>query len=275
MSADTGPAWTVISARAPLVDWSELWQAREIVGFFALRDLRIRYKQAVLGAAWVMIQPLAMVAAFTLVFDRVASVDTHGVPYGAFALAGLIGWTYVTQCIGRGSEVLVSNPSLITKVYFPRLTAPLSSLLPPLVDLGVGLVILAVVCAVQGIAPTIGLLLLPVWVLLLALTALGPTCFLAAVNVRFRDARQIVPTALQILLFLSPVAYSAASLDGVARYAYALNPAVGVLEMGRFVLVGGPWPGTVLAVSLVVAVLLDVLGIRYFVASSRAFADVI
>ena len=137
------------------------------------------------------------------------------------------------------------------------------------------LLVLAVICLVLGVVPTPGLLLLPVWLLLLALTALGPTCFLAAVNVRFRDARQVVPTALQVLLFLSPVAYSAASLEGVARYAYALNPLAGVLELGRFVLVGGPWPGSALAVSTTVAVLFAVLGIRYFLRASRSFADVI
>ncbi len=275
VSADSGPPWTVNAAQGQLVDWGELWRAREIIGFFALRDLRVRYKQAVLGAAWVAIQPLVTVAAFTLVFDRLARVDTRGVPYVAFALAGLLGWTYVSQCIGRGSEVLVGNTSLVTKVYFPRLTAPLSSLLPPLVDLLVGLVVLAVVCLVLGVRPSAGLLLLPAWLVLLVLTALGPTCLLAAVNVRFRDVRQVVPTALQVLLFLSPVAYSAASLDGAARYAYALNPVAGVLEFGRFVLVGGPWPGTVLAVSSAVAVLFALVGVRYFLRASRAFADVI
>ncbi|MGY1786718.1 ABC transporter permease [Geodermatophilus sp. SYSU D00698] len=275
MSADPRPAWTVNAAHGRLVDWGELWRAREIIGFFALRDLRVRYKQAVLGAAWVVLQPLVTVAAFTLVFDRLAGVGTSGIPYVAFALAGLLGWTYVSQCIGRGSEVLVGNTSLVTKVYFPRLTAPLASLLPPLVDLLVGLLLLAVVCVVLGVVPTAGLLLFPVWLLLLALTALGPTCFLAAVNVRYRDAREVVPTALQVLLFLSPVAYSAASLEGLARYAYALNPVVGVLELGRFVLVGGPWPGAVVALSAAVSLVLAVLGVRYFLRASRAFADVI
>lgn len=275
MSSDSGPPWTVNSAGGKLVDWGELWRAREIVGFLALRDLRLRYKQAALGAAWVVLQPLVTVAALTLVFDRLAGVDTRGVPYVAFALAGLVGWTYVSQCITRGSEVLVDNTSLVTKVYFPRLTAPLSSLLSPMIDLLVGLLVLGVACVVLGVVPTAGLLLLPAWLVLLALTALGPTCFLAAVNVRYRDAREVVPTALQVLFFLSPVAYSAASLEGLARYAYGLNPVVGVLELGRFVLVGGPWPGTVLAVSSAVAVLLAVLGIRYFLRASRAFADVI
>ncbi|WP_138733980.1 ABC transporter permease [Modestobacter excelsi] len=275
VSSDRGPGWTVNSPTGRLTDWGELWRAREVMGFFALRDLRVRYKQAVLGAAWVVVQPLVTVAVFTLVFDRLADVDTRGVPYVPFALAGLLGWTYVSQCVSRGSEALVANSSLVTKVYIPRLTAPVASLLPPFVDLLVGLGLLAIVCAIFGAVPSVALLLLPVWVLLLALTALGPTCFLAAVNVRFRDARQLVPTALQALLFASPVAYSAASVHGVARYAYALNPMVGVLEFGRFVLIGGPWPGTVLAVSTAVAVLMLAAGVRYFLRASRAFADVI
>ncbi|MGY1684727.1 ABC transporter permease [Geodermatophilus sp. SYSU D00867] len=275
MSADSGPSWTVNAAQGRLVDWGELWRAREIIALLALRDVRIRYKQALLGAAWVVLQPLVTVAAFTFVFDNLAGVDTRGVPYVAFALAGLLGWTYVSQAISRGSGALVGNTSLVTKVYFPRLVVPLASLVPPLVDLGVGLALLAVACVVLGIAPTPALMLFPAWLVLLLLTALGPTCLLSALNVRFRDVGQVVTTGLQVLLFLSPVAYSAASLEGVARYAYALNPVVGVLEFGRFVLVGGPWPGAVLAVSTGVAALLAVVGVRYFSKASRAFADVI
>jgi ABC-type polysaccharide/polyol phosphate export permease len=268
--------WTVNSASGSWrLPWGELWRGREIVGFFALRDLRVRYKQAVLGIAWVVLQPLVTVVAFTLVFDRLADVDSQGIPYPAFALAGLVGWTYLSQCIGRGSDVLVSNSSLITKVYIPRLTAPLASLLPPLADALVGLVLLGVVCFLYGVSPGPQLLLLPLWVALLALTALGPTCFLAALNVRFRDVRQIVPTALQALLFLSPVGYSSASLDGAAQHLYALNPVVGALEFGRFVLIGGSFPGTVLAISATVSVLLAAAGVLFFHRASRAFADVI
>jgi ABC-2 type transport system permease protein/lipopolysaccharide transport system permease protein len=274
---DPAPAsWTVNSPRAgSLFPAADIWQGREIILFFALRDLRVRYKQAVLGVAWVVAQPIITVLTFTLVFDRLADVDSQGLPYPVFALAGLLGWTYVSQCISRGSEVLVNNTSLITKVYFPRITAPLASLLPPGVDLLVGMVLLLLLCLVYGVLPGAALLLLPVWLLLLALTALGPTCFLAALNVRYRDVRQIVPPVLQALLFLSPVGYSSTSLDGVARYLYALNPVVGVLELGRFVLVGGEWPGAPVAVSAAVAVLLAVGGVAYFQRSARHFADVI
>lgn len=268
--------WTVNAAGGgPLVPWRELWANRELVVFFAMRDLRVRYKQAVFGVAWVVLLPIITTAAFTLVFHRLADVDSRGVPYPVFALAGLLGWTYLSQCITRGSEVLVGNPSLITKVYFPRLIAPVASLLPPMVDLGVGLLLLTVVCLAYGVAPGAGLLLLPVWLLLLAVTALGVVCVLAALNVRFRDVRQVVGPVLQALLFLSPVGYSAQALEGWARYAYALNPVVGVLELGRYVLVGAAWPGWSLALSTASALVLSALGLVYFQRAQRSFADVI
>jgi ABC-type polysaccharide/polyol phosphate export permease len=256
-----------------LPHWRELWAARELVGFFALRDFQVRYKQAAIGVAWVVIQPLITVAAFTLAFERIARVNSYGVPYPVFALAGLLGWTYFSQCIGRGSEVLVSNPALISKVYFPRLVAPLASLLPGLVDLGVGLVLLAGLGVVFGVAPSLALLLLPVWLFLLVLTALGPTMLLAALNVRYRDVRYVIPPALQALLLLSPVAYSSASLEGVSGLLYALNPMVGALEFGRFILVGTPWPGWQLGVSVGSTLTLAILGFVYFQHAQRSFAD--
>jgi len=257
------------------VHWQELWAARELVWFLALRDFQVRYKQAVIGVAWVVIQPLVTVAAFTLAFERIGQVDSQGVPYPLFALAGLLGWTYFSQCVGRGSEVLVSNPALISKVYFPRLVAPLASLLPSLVDLGVGLVLLAILSLIYGVAPSAALLLLPIWLLLLVLTALGPVMLLAALNVRYRDVRYVVPPALLALMFLSPVAYSPAGLDSGSRLLYALNPLVGTLEFGRFILVGTPWPGWYIAVSIASAIVLAILGFVYFQRAQRSFADFI
>ena len=261
--------------RGALLPWRELWQARELVVFFASRDLKVRYKQAVLGVTWVVLQPIVTVAALTLVFDRLADVDSQGMPYPVFALAGLLGWTYISACISRGSEVLVGNPSLITKVWFPRIMAPIASLLPPLVDLAVGLVLLMLLMIVYGVLPSAALLMIPLWLLFLALTALGPVLFLAAINVRYRDARQVVAPLLQAMLFLSPVAYTAQALDGAARLVYSLNPAVGVLELGRWVLASGDWPGVLLIPSTAVAVLLTTAGLLYFQRASRHFADVI
>lgn len=271
-----GTRWTENRAHGgSLPHWRELWASRELVGFFALRDFQVRYKQAAIGVAWVVIQPLIIVAAFTLAFEHIAGVSSQGIPYPIFALAGLLGWTYISQCVGRGSEVLVSNPALISKVYFPRIVAPLASLLPGLVDLGVGLVLLAVLGLIFGVAPSPALLLLPIWLLLLLLTALGPIMLLAALNVRYRDVRYVVPPALQALLLLSPVAYSSTSLEGGSRLLYALNPAVGTLEFGRFILVGTPWPGWLLAVSVGTMLTLAVLGFIYFQHAQRSFADYI
>lgn len=268
--------WTENSASGGRrIPWAEVWDARELVWLFALRDLKVRYKQAAFGIGWVVVQPVVTVASFTLVFDRLADVDTGGLPYPVFALAGLLGWTYLSQAIARGSEVLVSNPALVEKVYFPRIIAPVATLLPPMVDLGIGLVLLLVLCLVYGVTPGLALLAAPIWLVLLALTAIGLVSFLAALNVRFRDVRQVVAPALQALLFLSPVGYSSASLEGAGRYLYALNPVAGAIELGRWVLVGGPWPGASLAVSVLSAVLLAAGGTLYFQRAQRAFADVI
>ncbi len=268
--------WTENAASGGrLFPWEELWRARELVTFFAQRDVKVRYKQAVLGVAWVLLQPIVTVAAFTFVFDRLADVDTGGLPYPVFALAGLLGWNYISQCISKGSEVLVGNSAMITKVYFPRVLAPVASLLPPMLDLLVGLGLLALLALAYGVTGGLALLLLPLWLLALAVTALGPVLFLAALNVRYRDVRQVNAPLLQALLFLSPVAYSAAALEGLPRFLYALNPASGAVELGRFVLLDARWPGLPLAVSSAVALALAVTGLVYFQRAQRYFADVI
>jgi ABC-type polysaccharide/polyol phosphate export permease len=256
-----------------LFDWKELWGARELVGFFALRDLQVRYKQAVIGVAWVVVQPLITVLALTLAFQTIAKVDTQGISYPVFALAGLLSWQYIAQCVSRGSEVLVANPALINKVYFPRLVAPVAATLPGLVDLVVGLGVLAVLCVVSSTGPTPALLLVPLWLLLLWLTAVGPVLLLASLNVRFRDVRYVVPPVLQVLLFVSPVAYSSEVLRGSGGFLYSLNPAVGPIELGRFVLVGGPWPGSHLAVSVGSALVIAIVSLLHFQRAQRFFAD--
>jgi ABC-2 type transport system permease protein/lipopolysaccharide transport system permease protein len=271
-----GAGWTEnASTGGQLVPWDELWRARGLILMFALRDLRVRYKQAALGVAWVVIQPVFTVVAFTAVFDRLVDVPSAGLPYPVFALAGLLAWTYLTACISRGSEVLVNTPALVEKVYFPRLIAPLASLLPPLVDLLVGLVLLAGLCLAYGVVPGPQLLLLPVWLALLMLTALGIVCALAALNVRYRDVRQVVTPALQVLLLVSPVAYSYSTVDGTAGLLIALNPVVGALELGRWVLIGADWPGWPLLVSLGSCLVVALGGVLYFQRAQRSFADVI
>lgn len=260
------------AAGAPL---AELWRARELVLFFALRDLRLRYKQAVLGALWVVIQPVLVVVAFTFVFDRVARVGTGGVPYPLFALVGFVGWSYFATVVGRSSEVLVANTSLVTKVWFPRMAAPVAALLPTGVDLAVGLGMVAVLCVWWGVVPGWAVLGLALWLVLLVLTTVGVALWLSALNVRYRDVRHAVAPVLQVALFASPVAYAGDVLDGTAALLYALNPMVGVIGVARWALLDQPWPGLPLLVSAAVTVALAASGYWYFSRSERSFADVI
>ncbi|SMO98528.1 ABC-2 type transport system permease protein/lipopolysaccharide transport system permease protein [Geodermatophilus aquaeductus] len=252
-----------------------LWESRELVGFLALKDLKIRYKQAALGFLWVAAQPLATVAVFTLVFDRLGQVDSGDLPYPVFALAGLVSWTYVSYVVTQGSQVLVENASLVTKVYFPRIAAPASTLLPPLADMAVAAGLLLVLAIAYGVPPTWHLVLVPAWLLLLASIALGMCLWLSAINVRYRDVKHALGPLVQLWLFASPVAYSGQGLDGVAGWAYALNPMVGTIELGRWVLVGAPLDGRDVAMAAIIAVVLLVTGSRYFLRAERSFADVV
>nr|WP_246316040.1 ABC transporter permease [Kineococcus aurantiacus] len=240
-----------------------------------MRDLRVRYKQAVLGVVWAAAQPAAAVLVFTLVFHHVARTATDGIPYPVFAMAGLVTWTYFAAVVSQGSLVLVDNASLITKVHFPRLAAPASALLPPLVDLGVGLALLAVLAVVYRQPPTWNLLALPAWLLLLVVTALGVCLWLSALNVRYRDVKHALGPVMQLWLFASPVAYSSGSLPEGVRWVYVVNPVAGVVELGRWSLLGTPWPGWQLAVSVPVALALFLSGSWYFQRAERSFADVV
>jgi ABC-2 type transport system permease protein/lipopolysaccharide transport system permease protein len=255
--------------------WTELWRVRELVAFFALRDLKVRYKQAALGVAWVLLQPLAAVAAFTLVFDRVVGITSEGIPYPLFALSGLVTWTYFSSAVARASTVLVADSALITKVYFPRLAAPSAALLPPLVDLAVSLSLVAAFMMYFGVGPTWNVLAAPVWLLLVLLTAFGVSLWLSALNVRYRDVQQAIVPLLQLWLFLSPVFYPSTLLSGWREFVFALNPMTGVIAFGRWTLLDAPWPGWPLAVSVAVALVVSVSGVRYFRQRERTFADVI
>jgi ABC-2 type transport system permease protein/lipopolysaccharide transport system permease protein len=255
--------------------WTALWRARELVGYFALKDLRLRYRQAVLGVVWVLAQPIASVAVFTLVFSRLAGVSSEGVPYPLFALVGMVTWTYFSSTVVSASTVLASNVNLVTKVYFPRIAAPASSLLPPGVDLGVSLLLVGVLATYYGVFAGVRLLLVPAWLLLLVLTAAGVALWVSALNVRYRDVQHAVAPLLQLWLFASPVAYGTGSLSGWQQAVYALNPMAGPIELGRFALTGTQWPGWPLAVSATSAAVVLVTGIRYFGRAQRSFADVI
>lgn len=271
------PAWRENSGKDGLSDpvGPALWRSRDLIRFFVLRDLRVRYSQAVLGVLWVLLQPVATVVIFTFVFSRLARVGSDGVPYPLFALAGMVVWSYFSSAVSRGSEALVGYPELVTKVSFPRVAAPTAAVLSPLVDLVVSLALLAVLLLGYRRSPGWAVLATPLWLALVVLAALGVSLWLSALNVRFRDVKQALGPVLQVWLFASPVAYPSSALDGWAAILYALNPMVGVIELARWSLLGTPWPGWPLAVSVVVLLAVLVSGAAYFTRAQREFADVI
>jgi ABC-type polysaccharide/polyol phosphate export permease len=253
----------------------EVWRFRELVWFLALRDLKVRYKQAAFGVGWALLQPIVGAAVLTVVFRRLAGVSSNGIPYLAFAYVGYAVWSYFSTSITNTVSTLVENSALVTKVYFPRLVAPLASSFPGLLDLGLALMLLVPLMMYYGIVPTAALVTLPLWIAALLISMLGAGLLLATLNVWYRDVHHLVNVGIQIWLFASPVAYPASLVHGGLRYVYFLNPIAGVLEGFRWCLLAGPAPKTPALVSLGSGLVLLYLGIRYFQASERRFADVI
>lgn len=269
---------TIIEARPGwrLLDLRELWRYRELLLLLTWRDVAVRYKQTALGVAWVVLQPLAMMAAFSLFLARVGGIAERVENYPLFVLAGLLAWGFFSTAITSAANSLVGNQSLITKVYFPRLIIPLSAAGVSLVDLAVGLGLLAVVMAVFGAAPGWGVFLLPVLILLLAVAALGVGILLAALTVAYRDFRYVIPFAIQFWMFATPVIYMPAELLGpTTRAVLPLNPAYGLILNFRNCILGAPLDWYALGVSTAVAVAGFVIGCLYFRRVERTFADII
>lgn len=257
------------------MSWRNLWRARDIVLFLALRDVRIRYKQATLGVVWVLLQPIFTVVVFTFVFSRLAGVSSDGIPYPLFALVGAITWGYFSAATARASQVLISNPELVTKVSFPRMAVPASAMLPPLIDVAVSMALLVPMFIYYGLLPSWRLLFAPLWLVWLVLTTMGISAWLSALNVRYRDVQAAMGPALQIWLFASPVAYATSQLSGWKELAYSVNPISGVIGLGRWTVLDGPWPGWPVGVSFATSTLLLLTGVRFFRRAERGFADVI
>lgn len=276
-SADARSPWHENAAgRAPaLAPWVALWRSRDLVSFFALRDLHVRYRQAALGAIWVLVQPIATVVVFTLVFSRLAGISSQGIPYPLFALTGMIAWTYFSTAVSRGSEVLVNNPALVTKVSFERVAAPAAAMLPPLVDMAVSMLLVAVLFIYYGQPLSWRVLAAPLWLAPLVATAFGVTLWLSALNVKYRDVQHAIGPSMQVWLFASPVAYPSAALSGWRELAYSLNPMSGVIGLARWSVLGAPWPGWPLAVSMASTAAVLIGGLTYFRRAERSFADVI
>jgi ABC-type polysaccharide/polyol phosphate export permease len=258
-----------------VLDLRELWAFRELAAFLAIRDVKARYKQAFFGLAWAVVQPLITVGVFGIVFAGLAGVTTGGIPYASFALAGAVAWGYLSTSVTAATGSMVANASVITKVYFPRILAPLASLLPGFIGLGVGLVLLAIVMSIQGVAPGIAIVALPLILLLMPLACIGPGLLLASANVRYRDVGAVQSALVQLWLIASPVGYPAALVDEDWKWLYALNPMVAPIELFRWSLVGGDLPGGMVAISLASCGAFAVVGILVFQRNERGFADVI
>jgi lipopolysaccharide transport system permease protein len=259
------------------VGLGELWRYRELLLFFAWRDLKVRYKQTFLGITWAVLQPVMYMVVFTLFFGRVAGLYSEGKPYALLALSGSVIWLFFANAVTLSSSSLVGNASLITKVYFPRLAASIAPVLAGLVDLLLSFGVLIAVMAGYGVFPGFPRVLVMFPFLLVAMaTAIGVGAWLAALNVKYRDVRYVVPFLLQLWLFASPVVYSSELLEGRLHDLYYLNPMAGVVDGFRWSLLGGipPAYGSVLLSALAGAVAL-VAGVLYFRRTERSFADIV
>jgi lipopolysaccharide transport system permease protein len=259
----------------PLLDLRELWAYRELAFAFALRTLRVRYKQTFFGVAWAVLQPVLAVLVFSVVFGRLAGLPTDGLPYPIFNYAAMIVWIYVSTGVIATAGSLVENRELVQKVYFPRLVAPVSAAVPGLVDFAIAFVLLLVLMVIYGVSPDWAFVLTPAWVAGAAAVILSLGVPLSALNVKYRDVRQVLPLLVQIWLFASPVVYSSSLVPSEWQYVYALNPMVTVLNGFRWSVTSGPAPGPESFVSLAVVVALLVFGLAYFRRSERSFADVV
>lgn len=264
---------------APL-DLAALWEYRELLYFLVWRDVKVRYKQTLLGAGWIILQPVVSMIVFSLLFGALLNVPSNGVPYPLFAFAALLPWNYFAGSLARTSGSVVNSANLISKVYFPRLVVPLGGVVAGLVDFCVAFVVLIGLMLFYRMAPTPAIVLLPGFLLLAMATALGFGLWLAALNVRYRDVNYLVPFLVQIWMYLTPVIYPATIIPERYRWLLALNPMTGVVEGFRWALLGGYLtdahaPRGLFAMSVGISLAVLISGAYFFKATERSFADVI
>jgi lipopolysaccharide transport system permease protein len=253
----------------------EIWEFRELFYFLAWRDVKVRYKQTVLGASWAIIQPLLSMLIFTVLFGRLANIPSDDIPYPVFSYAALLPWIFFSNGLGLASNSLVGSANLLTKVYFPRLIVPASAIMSGLVDLAVGLMLMPPMMWYFGIGLHIQILWTPVFVFVAFCAALGTGLWLSALNVQYRDVRYLVPFLTQFWMFATPVIYPTSLLAGPWQTLFALNPMVGVIEGFRWALLAAPLQSRAVIVSAVSAMLILASGVFYFRRVERVFADVV
>ena len=254
---------------------SEVWYYRELLYFLTLRDVKVRYKQTLMGLAWVIIQPLGTMLIFTLVFNRFVRLDAGPLPYPLFALSGLLLWLFFANAVTNSTNSLISNANLITKVYFPRLFIPAASVGAGLVDLGVAFLLLIVMCFYYGVSLTLHSLLLPLIILLMSLLALGVGLLSAALTVKYRDLRHALPFIIQLWMFASPVIYPASVVPEKWKWILTVNPVAGIIEGFRASLTGQPFNWLHLSVAAAITFVLLVISVYVFRRFEDTFADVV
>lgn len=258
------------------LDFKELWRYRELIYFLTWRDIKVRYKQAVLGIAWAVLQPLLTMLIFTVIFGVLLKTPSQGLPYPLFALSALLPWQLFATALQRASISLVGNANLITKIYFPRLAIPLSSVMAALVDFGVSFVVLLGVMAYYGLWPGWNILWLVPITLLTLFTALAVGLWLSALNVQYRDVQHMVPFIIQVWMYASPIVYPIETIpEGLWRSLYGLNPMVGVIQGFRWALLGGTPPDITMLISSGMVLVLLISGLFYFRRMEKTFADVV
>lgn len=254
----------------------ELWRYRELLCFFVWRDIKIRYKQTAIGVAWAVLQPFMTMLVFSLFFGKLARIPSGGLPYPIFYFSALLPWTYFATALQNATSAIVDNQRLVTKVYFPRLVLPLSSVLSGLVDFGISFLMLIAMMLYYGIRPTATVLWLPAFLFLAVLTALGVGLWLSALNATYRDVKYVIPFLVQFWMFASPVVYSSSLVPAKWRLLYALNPMAGVIDGFRWSLrTNGNPPGRMLSVSAAIVVAVFLGGVGFFRKMETTVADVV
>lgn len=269
--------WVIEPNRPVLHYWRDVWRYRELFWFLVWRDILVRYKQTVIGVAWSVLRPVLTMIAFTVVFGLLAKLPAGGVPYPLLVFAAMIPWNFFANALSEGSNSLIGSANLVTKVYFPRIIVPTSSIIVSLTDLLISLVVIAGIMLWYGFWPDWRVITLPLFLLLACLPAVGAGLWFAALNVRYRDFRYVVPFLLQFCLYVSPVGFASQIVPQQWRLLYALNPMVGVIDGFRWALLRGSaelfWPGILLSTAL--SLLLVASGLWYFRKTERVLADVI
>jgi lipopolysaccharide transport system permease protein len=268
------------AGRAEAHYWRDLWRYRDLFYFLAWRDLLVRYKQTVFGVLWAVLRPFLTMVIFVAIFSRIAGLPSDGVPYAILVLGGMLPWQFFASSLSESSNSLVSNSNLITKIYFPRIILPASSVIVAMVDFGITLVMMALVMAWYHYVPPWQIVLLPVFIALALVSAFGPGLIATALNVKYRDFRFVIPFVVQFGLYVSPVGFKSSLIEDklgpVARLVYALNPMVGVIDGFRWCIGVEPTLHVgALAISVLMSAGLLWLGVRFFRSTEKGFADVI